>query len=391
MPHRKEPPYAGLAKKKFFTFFEPPHAMTLEGGGRLGPVTLAYETYGRLNKDKTNALLILHALSGDSHAAGRYSADDPKPGWWDNTIGPGKAFDTDKFYVICSNVVGGCQGSTGPSSINPATGKPYALSFPIITVSDMVQAQRHLVDHLGIDRLFAVVGGSMGGMQALQWAVSFPDRVLASIPIATTAKHSPQQIAFNQVGRAAIMADPNFHDGDYYGGEVPKDGLALARMVGHITYLSDDSMHEKFGRRLRGKKTLGYSFNLDFEVETYLRYKGDAFVSRFDANSYLYITKAIDYFDLSLPSGVLVKALEKVKSKFLVISFKSDWLYPPYQSKEIVKALMVNGVDVTYCEIDSRYGHDAFLMDEREMPKILRNFLENVAVRNGIAVPTAGS
>ena len=391
MPHRKEPPYAGLARKKFFTFCEPPHELVLEGGGRLGPVTIAYETYGRLNKDKTNALLILHALSGDSHAAGKYSADDPKPGWWDNMIGPGKAFDTDKFYVICSNVVGGCQGSTGPSSANPATGKPYALSFPVITVSDMVQAQRHLVDHLGIDRLFAVVGGSMGGMQALQWAVSFPDRVLASIPIATTSKHSPQQIAFNQVGRAAIMADPNFHDGDYYGGEVPKDGLALARMVGHITYLSDDSMHEKFGRRLRGKKTLGFSFNLDFEVETYLRYKGDAFVSRFDANSYLYITKAIDYFDLSLPSGSLVKALEKVKSKFLVISFKSDWLYPPYQSKEIVKALMVNGVDITYCEIDSRYGHDAFLMDEREMPKILRNFLENVAVRNGIAVPAAGS
>ncbi|MBM2828272.1 MAG: metX [Actinobacteria bacterium] len=391
MPHRKEAGPVGLVKKKFFTFCEPPHEMVLEGGGRLGPITVAYETYGKLNRDRTNAILILHALSGDSHAAGKYSADDKKEGWWDATIGPGKAFDTDRYFVICSNVIGGCQGSTGPSSVNPATGRPYALSFPIITIGDMVQVQRHLVDHLEIERLFAVAGGSMGGMQALQWAVTFPDRVLASIPIATTAKHSPQQIAFNQVGRAAIMADPNFNDGEYYGKAVPKDGLALARMVGHITYLSDDSMHEKFGRRLRGKKTLGYSFNLDFEVESYLRYKGDAFVSRFDANSYLYITKAIDYFDLTLPSGALAKSLEKVKSKFLVVSFKSDWLYPPYQSKEIVKALMVNSVDITYCEIDSRYGHDAFLMDEGEMPKIVKNFLENVAARNGIAAPAAGA
>lgn len=387
MTHRKEPGSVGLVRKKHFTFAEPPHEMVLEGGGRLGPVTLAYETYGKLNREKTNAILILHALSGDSHAAGRYSAEDPKPGWWDNTIGPGKAFDTDRYFVVSSNVIGGCQGSTGPSSIDPASGKPYALSFPVITVNDMVRAQKRLVDHFGIERLLAVAGGSMGGMQALQWAVSYPDSVVASIPIATTSKHSPQQIAFNQVGRAAIMADPNFHDGDFYGKDVPKDGLALARMVGHITYLSDDSMHEKFGRRLRGKKSLGYSFNLDFEVETYLRYKGDAFVSRFDANSYLYITKAIDYFDLSQPSGSLAKALEKVKAKFLVVSFKSDWLYPPYQSKEIVKALMVNGVDVTYCEIDSRYGHDAFLMDEGDMLKIIRNFLDNVAVRHGVAAP----
>ncbi len=391
MTHRKESGSAVLGKKRFFTFCEPPHEMALEGGGRLGPITLAYETWGRLNRDRSNAILILHALSGDSHAAGRYSPEDPKPGWWDTTIGPGKAYDTDRYFVICSNVIGGCQGSTGPASVNPATGKPYALSFPIVTVGDMVHAQARLIDHLGIGRLLAVAGGSMGGMQALQGAVAYPDRVIAAIPIATTSKHSPQQIAFNQVGRAAIMADPHFEDGDFYGKEVPKDGLALARMVGHITYLSDDSMHEKFGRRLRGKKTLGYSFNLDFEVETYLRYKGDAFVSRFDANSYLYITKAIDYFDLSLPSGSLVKALETVRSKFLVVSFKSDWLYPPYQSKEIVRALMANGVDVTYCEIDSRYGHDAFLMDEPEMPKIIGNFLDNVAARNGIAAPGGGS
>lgn len=389
MPHRKEPGTVGLVKKKFFTFAEPPHELELEGGGRLGPVMLAYETYGRLNRDRTNAILILHALSGDAHAAGRYEEDEKHAGWWDNTIGPGKPFDTDKYFVICSNVIGGCQGSTGPSSVDPRTGRPYGLSFPIITVSDMVNAQVRLIDHLGIPRLLAVTGGSMGGMQALQWAVSCPERVVASIPIATTAKHSPQQIAFNQVGRAAIMADPNFREGDYYGREVPKDGLALARMVGHITYLSDDSMHEKFGRRLRGKKTYGYNFNLDFEVESYLRYKGDAFVNRFDANSYLYITKAIDYFDLSLPHGTLVKAFEKVKAKFLVISFKSDWLYPPYQSKEIVKALMVNGADVTYCEIDSRYGHDAFLLDAGEMPRMIRGFLDNIATRGGIAPPSA--
>ncbi len=389
MPHRKDAGSVGLVRKRFHTFCEPPHEMVLDGGARVGPITLAYETYGRLNADRSNAILILHALSGDSHAAGRYAEDDKHPGWWDNVIGPGKAFDTERYCVICSNVLGGCQGSTGPSSVNPRTGRPYALSFPIITVNDMVRAQVRLVDHLGIGRLLAVAGGSMGGMQALQWAVSEPDRVVSAIPIATTAKHSPQQIAFNQVGRAAIMADPHFNNGDYYGGAVPKDGLALARMVGHITYLSDVSMHEKFGRRLRGKKTLGYNFDVDFEVESYLHYKGDAFVGRFDANTYLYITKAIDYFDLSLPSGSLVKAFEKATSKFLVVSYKSDWLYPPYQSKEIVKALMVNGADVTYCEIDSPYGHDAFLLDEGEISKIIRGFLENVAARHGVASPAA--
>jgi homoserine O-acetyltransferase len=389
MPHRKETGSVGLVRKKFHTFCEPPHEMPLDGGSRLGPVTLAYETYGKLNRDRSNAVLILHALSGDSHAAGRYAESDKNAGWWDNVIGPGKAFDTERYFIICSNVVGGCQGSTGPASINPRTQKPYGLSFPIITIGDMVRAQTHLIDHLGIEKLLAVAGGSMGGMQALQWAVSCPDRVVASIPIATTAKHSPQQIAFNQVGRAAIMADPHFNGGDYYDGPVPKDGLALARMIGHITYLSDLSMHDKFGRRLRGKKTLGYNFDVDFEVESYLHYKGDAFVGRFDANSYLYSTKSIDYFDLSLPSDSLVKAFEKARAKFLVISYKSDWLYPPYQSKEIVKALMINGIDVTYCEIDSRYGHDAFLLDEGEISKIVKNFLENLATRNGVGAPAA--
>lgn len=384
MPQRKEPGSVGLVRKEYFTCCEHPGEMALASGAKLGPITLAYETYGTLNADRSNAILILHALSGDSHAAGRYAEDDRHPGWWDNSIGPGKAFDTDRYFLICSNVIGGCQGSTGPASINPATGREYGLSFPMITIQDMVGAQAHLIDHLGIDRLLAVSGGSMGGMQALQWAVSFPDRVIASIPIATTSKLSPQGIAFNEVGRAAIMADRNYNGGDYYGKAVPREGLALARMIGHITYLSDDSMHEKFGRKLRGKKSFGYDFTVDFEVESYLRYKGDTFVSRFDANSYLYITKAIDYFDLSLPSGSLVQAVEKAKAKFLIVSFKSDWLYPPYQSREIVKALMINGIDVTYCEIDSKYGHDAFLLDEGEMSKIITNFLANVAQRNGI-------
>ena len=385
MPHRKEPGSVGLVRKKFYTFAEPPHEMPLDCGAKLGPITLAYETYGKLNRDKSNAILILHALSGDSHAAGRYAETDKQAGWWDNTIGPGKAFDTDKYFILCSNVIGGCQGSTGPASTNPATGREYGLSFPMITVGDMVRAQVHLVDHLGIDRLLAVAGGSMGGMQALQWAVSHPERVVSSIPIATTSKLSPQGIAFNEVGRVAIMKDPHFQGGDYYGKELPRDGLSLARMIGHITYLSDDSMHEKFGRRLRGKKAFGYDFNVDFEVESYLRHKGGAFVDRFDSNSYLYITKAIDYFDLSLPGGSLVETMRKATAKFLIISFKSDWLYPPYQSREIVKALMVNAVDVTYCEIDSRYGHDAFLLDEGEMSKIMTNFLANVASKAGVS------
>jgi len=385
MPKQKEPGSVGLVEKRFFTFADPPSEMPLDCGAKLGPITLAYETYGTLNRDRTNAILLLHALSGDSHAAGRYSPGDKYPGWWDNTVGPGKAFDTDKYFLICSNVIGGCQGSTGPASINPATGREFGLSFPMITVHDMVRAQVRLIDHLGIDRLLAVTGGSMGGMQALRWAVSYPDRLIASIPIATTSKLSPQGIAFNEVGRVAIMEDCNFRDGEYYGKEPPRAGLSLARMIGHITYLSDDSMHEKFGRKLRGKKSFGFDFGVDFEVESYLRHKGGAFVDRFDANSYLYITKAIDYFDLSLPSGSLVEELRKTTTKFLIVSFKSDWLYPPYQSREIVKAMMVNGIDVTYCEIDSRYGHDAFLLDEGEMSKNIENFLANVASRAGVA------
>ena len=295
-------------------------SIALDGGATLAPVEVAYETYGTLNAQKSNAILILHAFSGDAHAAG-VSPESGKPGWWDNMIGPGKAFDTNKYFAICSNVLGGCRGTTGPASINPATGCPYAMSFPVITIRDMVRLQKMLIDHLGITRLLSLSGGSMGGMQALEWAVSYPEAVVSTIPIAATARHSAQQIAFNEVGRQAIIADPDWSDGNYYDGKPPARGLAVARMVGHITYMSDDSMREKFGRRLRGKNSFGYDFDVDFEVESYLRYRGNEFVNRFDANSYLYITKAMDYFDLSNGNGSLAPAFERAKARFLVISF----------------------------------------------------------------------
>ncbi|MCC6445564.1 MAG: homoserine O-acetyltransferase [Armatimonadetes bacterium] len=365
----------GLVETQYFTFAHPPHEMRLESGETLGPVTLAYETYGRLNEDKTNAILLHHALSGDAHAAG-YHEGDKKPGWWDSMIGPGKAFDTNLYYVICSNVLGGCKGSTGPSSVNPKTGRPYGLDFPTITLKDMVDAQRHLIDHFGIEKLLAVAGGSMGGMQALQWLVSYPYRISASIPIATTAKHSPQQIAFNEVGRQAIMADPNWNDGNYYGGEGPAKGLSVARMIGHITYMSDVSMAEKFGRRFRDERK-PFKFSADFEVEGYLRYRGDSFIKRFDANSYLYITKAMDYFDIS-DNKSLHEVFKGIEAKVMALAFKSDWLYPAYQSHEIVRACKLAGVDITYCEIYSTYGHDAFLLEVEEETHLIKHFLRRV-------------
>jgi homoserine O-acetyltransferase len=349
-------------------------SISLDGGATLAPVEVAYETYGALNAQKSNAILILHAFSGDAHAAG-ISPETGKPGWWDNMIGPGKAFDTNKYFGICSNVLGGCRGTTGPASINPATGCPYAMSFPVITVRDMVRLQKMLIDRLGIPRLLSLSGGSMGGMQALEWAVSYPEAVVSTIPIASTARHSAQQIAFNEVGRQAIIADPDWNEGNYYSGKPPARGLAVARMVGHITYMSDDSMREKFGRRLRGKHSFGYDFDVDFEVESYLRYRGNEFVNRFDANSYLYITKAMDYFDLSNGNGPLAAAFERAKARFLVISFSSDWLYPSYQSQEIVRALRSRNVDVAYCELPSNYGHDAFLVDVGEQTELVRGFL----------------
>ena len=364
------------SETKYFTFAQPPDESVLESGEKLGPITLAYETYGKLNQQKSNAILVLHALSGDAHAARLYTGD-PNPGWWDNFIGPGKGLDTDKYFVICSNNIGGCRGSTGPSSINPKTGKPYGTDFPIITIGDMVNAQRRLVDHLGIDKLLSVIGGSMGGMQVLQWMVSYPDRIRSAIPIATTMKHTPQQIAFNEVGRQAVMADPNWKKGHYYGGAVPAKGLAVARMIGHITYMSDVSMAEKFGRRLRANKE-PYKFGAEFEVEGYLRYRGDNFVKRFDANSYLYITKAIDYFNI-LNGKHLADIFKGLKAKVLVIAFKSDWLYPAYQSQEIVKACKLAGVDTTYCEINSTYGHDAFLLEIEEEGDLVKHFLNTVS------------
>jgi homoserine O-acetyltransferase len=349
-------------------------SISLDCGMTLAPIDVAYETYGVLNGARSNAILILHAFSGDAHAAG-ISPETGKPGWWDNMIGPGKAFDTEKYFVICSNVLGGCRGTTGPSSINPDTGCPYAMSFPVITIADMVRAQKMLIDRMGIERLLTVTGGSMGGMQALEWAVSYPDAVVSAIPIATTARHTAQQIAFNEVGRQAIIADPDWNEGNYYGRKPPARGLAVARMVGHITYMSDDSMREKFGRRLRGKENFGFGFDIEFEVESYLRYRGSQFVNRFDANSYLYITKAMDYFDLTNSHRSLAAVFESVKSRFLVISFTSDWLYPSYQSQEIVRALRSRNLDVAYCELPSNYGHDAFLVDVAEETDLIRGFL----------------
>src|SRR5271157_5054805 len=349
-------------------------SISLDSGATLAPVDIAYETYGEPNASKTNAILVLHAFSGDAHAAG-ISHETGKPGWWDNMIGPGKAFDTNQYFVISSNVLGGCRGSTGPASINPATGCPFGMAFPVITIGDMVRAQRMLIDSLGIERLLTVSGGSMGGMQALEWAVAWPDRVVSAIPIATTTRHSAQQIAFNEVGRQAVMADPDWNDGNYYSSKPPARGLAVARMVGHITYMSDDSMREKFGRRLRGKENFGFGFDVDFEVESYLRYRGSQFVSRFDANSYLYITKAMDYFDLTNGRGSVAAAFERTEARFLVISFSSDWLYPSYQSQEIVRALRARNCDVAYVELPSNYGHDSFLVDVAEQSDLVRGFL----------------
>jgi homoserine O-acetyltransferase len=370
-----KPGSVGIVETKYLTFAEPPSEMTLECGRTLGPITLAYETYGELNEARDNAILVVHALSGDAHAAGYHHPRDKHPGWWDIMIGSGRAFDTRKYFVICSNIIGGCQGSTGPSSINPQTGRPYGLSFPMVTVRDWVDTQKILIDHLGIKRLLCVVGGSTGGMQVLQWVVSYPDMVRLAIPIATTSKLSAQAIAFNEVGRVAIQSDPNWREGEYYGKALPRRGLTIARMIGHITYLSDRSMHQKFGRRLQDKSAYGYDFRTDFQVESYLRYKGDHFVDRFDANSYLYITKAMDYFDLTQGNGSLEGVFAGVKARFLVISFSSDWLFPTYQSKEIVSALRRVQADVIFTEIQTDYGHDAFLLESEQLSSLITNFL----------------
>ena len=368
----------GIVKPQSFVFAAKPDRLKLDSGQFFGPITVAYETYGKLSSAKDNAVLLLHALSGDHHAAGRYSPEDRKPGWWDNFVGPGKGLDTDKYFVICSNFLGGCMGTTGPSSINPDTQEPYALSFPSITISDMVRVEKALIDHLGIAHLRTVIGGSLGGMQALEWPLLFPEVVRSAIVIAATSRLSTQAIAFDAVGRNAIMSDPGWNNGNYYGTPGPTRGLAIARMVGHITYLSSASMRRKFGRALRDRTDQRQLFDDEFEVESYLSYQGQSFVERFDANSYLYITKAADYYDISERFGSLSNAFRSVLAKFLVVSFTSDWLFPPYQSQEIVKALMSNDKQVSYCNIESDYGHDAFLLETESLARLVRGFLDHV-------------
>ncbi len=372
----------------------------LASGRTLPEVRVAYETYGTLSPERDNAVLICHALSGNAHVAGWKPEDDvpagesgvaaggdpdaapasaAKPGWWDPMVGPGKTFDTDTYFVVCSNVLGGCSGTTGPLDENPDTGKPWGLDFPIVTIEDMVDVQALLLDHLGIDRLLAVVGGSMGGMQAISWAQRFPERVASCVSLATTWRLAAQAIAFDEVGRTAILSDPRFEGGDYYGtGEVPRAGLAIARMIGHITYLSDESMRAKFGRRLRGREDLAFAFVTEFEVESYLAYQGKRFTERFDANTYLYMTKAMDYFDLSHGFDSLGAALAGSPVRWLVVSYSSDWLFPTAESRELVDALMAGGVEVSFAEIHSPYGHDAFLLEPEAQHDFIEPFLRSV-------------
>ncbi|MGE5551309.1 MAG: homoserine O-acetyltransferase MetX [Bacteroidota bacterium] len=380
MPEEKS---VGLVQTQYLTLPEP---LTLQSGETLPEVTVAYETYGVLSPQGDNAVLVCHALSGDAHAAG-YHENGARPGWWEIMIGPGKGIDTERFFVICANVIGGCRGTTGPSSLNPATGLPYGTDFPLVSIADMVEVQRRLLDRLGIDTLHAAAGGSMGGMQALQWAVSYPDRVRNVAAIATTHRHGAQQIAFNEVGRRAITADPLWRGGFYYDGPAPAQGLALARMVGHVTYLSEAGMMAKFGRRLRSRPE--DKFAPAYEVETYLSHQGESFVQRFDANSYLYITKALDTFDLAARADSLEEALKPFNGRLLLVSFTSDWLYPPAQAKEIARAVRRNGGDVTYCEIQSDYGHDAFLLEHGRLAPIVAGFLGQGAVSAATDYPAS--
>jgi homoserine O-acetyltransferase len=359
--------------------------LTLDSGESLAPFTIAYKTYGTLNVARSNAVLVCHALTGDQFVASPHPTSG-KPGWWENIVGPGKPVDTDRYFVICPNVIGGCLGSTGPASINPATGKPYGLGFPVITIRDMVRAQARLVDWMGIDELFCVVGGSMGGMLVLEWMASYGERVFSAAPIATAPRHSPQNIAFHEVGRQAVMADPDWRQGRYLEeGVSPRKGLAVARMAAHITYLSSKALHEKFGRKLQDRDALTFGFDADFQVESYLRHQGSTFVDRFDANSYLYITRAMDYFDLAADhGGTLASAFKGLKTRCCVVSFTSDWLYPTRDSREIVRALNSVAANVSFVEIESDKGHDAFLLDEPELFDTISGFLNAAADKRGI-------
>jgi homoserine O-acetyltransferase len=365
--------------------------LTLASGRTLPGVEVAYETWGSLDELGANAILICHALSGDSHVAGLRpgEAADAAPGWWDVMVGPGKAIDTDRFFVVCANVLGGCSGTTGPSSTDPETGEPYGLHFPMVTIEDMVDVQARLLHALGVRRLAAVVGGSMGGMQALAWARRYPERVGAIVADATTWRLGAQAIAFNEVGRRAILEDPAFNEGHYYATGQPESGLGIARMIGHITYLSDESMHKKFGRRLQRSADYAYDFVSEFQVESYLAYQGARFVERFDANTYLYMTKAMDYFDLQGDAPSLAAALRDVSARFLVLSFSSDWLFPTARSRELVSALRENGNEVSFAEIPSAYGHDAFLLEPEAQHKLIGPFLTN-ALRHSRDVVVSG-
>jgi homoserine O-acetyltransferase/O-succinyltransferase len=359
--------------------------LKLDAGVDLSPFQIAYQTYGTLDAARSNAVLICHALTGDQHVANAHPVTG-KPGWWEIMVGPGKPIDTERYFVICPNVVGACMGTTGPSSINPATGEPWGLDFPVITIRDMVRAQAMLVDHLGIETLFAVAGGSMGGMQVLQWAASYPERLFAALPIACATRHSAQNIAFHEVGRQAVMADPDWRHGRYLvEGTNPHRGLAVARMGAHITYLSDAALHRKFGRRFQDRSNPTFSFDADFEVESYLRHQGSSFVERFDANSYLYLTRAMDYFDLAGDyGGVLANAFKGTKTRFCVTSFTSDWLFPTSDSRAIVHALNAAGARVSFAEIATDKGHDAFLLDEPEFLAIVRGFLQSAGEARGL-------
>jgi homoserine O-acetyltransferase len=360
----------GLVEPRDFVSAEP---FTFECGQSIPAFTLRYETYGRLNERRDNAIFVCHALSGDHHAAGIHSLRDRKTGWWNNIIGPGKALDTTKYFVICSNCLGGCQGSTGPMSVDPATGRPYGMTFPALTIRDMVRADKRLLDHLGVMRLHAAIGGSMGGMRVLQFGIEFPDFVERMLPMATTARENAQAIAFNAVGREAIMQDPEWHGGDYSGGGGPRVGLAIARMMAHITYVSDQSMDRKFGRRKRDTADNGPAGQ--FEVESYLQHQGRSFINRFDANTYLYITRALDHFDLAGTYGSLEKAFEPVKARTLCVAFTSDWLFPSEQNRAFVLALLRSGKSASYAELTTDLGHDSFLLESPALYDLVRSFL----------------
>lgn len=386
-PRHTAPGDVGVVQPRDFVHA---HPFTFKNGQTLPGFTLRYETYGTLNATRDNAVLICHALSGDHHCAGWHSPDDRKPGWWNNLIGPGKAVDTRRFFVICANVLGGCQGSTGPSSINPDTGRPYGISFPFVTILDMVVSQKLLLDHLGIDELQAVIGGSMGGMTATLFAIEYPRLVRRVLAMASTAREGAQAIAFNEVGRQAILQDPAWNGGDYPRDGGPRVGLAIARMMAHITYLSDASLDRKFGRRRRqspnpaqpgtGEAAAANAFDVQFEVESYLRYQGQSFINRFDANSYLYITRALDHFDLAHAYGSLERAFAPVQAESLIVGFASDWLFPPEQNRTMAIALLRAGKRASYAELSTDLGHDSFLLQSEELYGLVRGFLEREQV-----------